>query len=62
MKKSLPVLVILAASAALAGCSSFKLGAGCYIPHGVTGQCSATTVEPGVKPAAAVTAADPKKV
>lgn len=53
MKKSLFVLAILAASAALAGCSSFKLGAGCYVPYGVTGQCSATTVEPGIAPAAA---------
>ena len=32
---------------ALAGCSSFKMGAACYIPHGVTGQCSMTTVQPG---------------
>lgn len=33
---------------ALTGCSSFKLGAACYVPYGVTGQCSATTVEPGI--------------
>lgn len=32
----------------LAGCSSFKLGAGCYVPHGVTGQCSITTMEPSL--------------
>jgi len=43
MKKS---ILALAIAAALSGCSSFKVGAGCYVPYGVTGQCSATTVEP----------------
>lgn len=28
---------------ALAGCPSFKLGAGCYVPHGVSGQCQMVT-------------------
>ncbi len=35
--------IALLAALALSGCSSFKMGAACYIPHGVTGQCSATT-------------------
>ena len=46
---------------ALTGCSSFKLGAACYVPYGVTGQCSATTVEPGIAPAPAEGAAAGKK-
>lgn len=47
MKKSILALSIAAASVlALSGCSSFNLGAGCYVPHGVTGQCTATTVAP----------------
>lgn len=37
--------IALLAALALSGCSSFKMGAACYIPHGVTGQCSATTVQ-----------------
>ena len=40
-------IAITLAAIALVGCSNFKLGAGCYVPYGVTGQCSATTVEPG---------------
>lgn len=51
MKKTIFTISIAAAMVALAGCSSFKVGAACYIPHGVTGQCSATTVAPGVMPA-----------
>lgn len=46
--------IALLAALALSGCSSFKMGAACYIPHGVTGQCSATTVQPGVEPVAGV--------
>ena len=61
MKKSVLAISIAAALTSIAGCSSFKLGAGCYVPYGVTGQCSATTVEPGRAPAA-VTTTDPKKV
>lgn len=53
MKKNILALSIAAALVAMSGCSSFKVGAACYIPHGVTGQCSATTVAPGVVPAAA---------
>lgn len=53
MKKTVLALSIAAALVAMSGCSSFKLGAACYIPHGVTGQCSATTVAPGVVPAGA---------
>ncbi|CAN7367747.1 hypothetical protein LJR118_002188 [Acidovorax sp. LjRoot118] len=39
-------IVITIAAIVLAGCSSFKMGAGCYIPHGVSGQCTAATVAP----------------
>lgn len=46
MKKNILTLSIAAALVAMSGCSSFKVGAACYIPHGVTGQCSATTVAP----------------
>lgn len=47
---------VLLAALALSGCSSFKMGAACYIPHGVTGQCSATTVQeaPRAEPVAGV--------
>jgi len=48
MKTTIAILAALA----LSGCSSFKMGAACYIPYGVTGQCSATTVQPGAEPAA----------
>lgn len=37
---------LIALAALLAGCSSFNLGAFCYIPHGVSAQCSAATVQP----------------
>ncbi|WP_440105451.1 hypothetical protein [Acidovorax sp. BL-A-41-H1] len=56
MKKTVLALSIAAALVAMSGCSSFKVGAACYIPHGVTGQCSATTVAPGVVPAGAAAA------
>ena len=46
MKKSILALGIAAALVVLSGCSSLKVGAACYIPHGVTGQCSASTLEP----------------
>ncbi len=63
MKKNVLALCIAAALVAMSGCSSFKVGAACYIPHGVTGQCSATTVAPGVVPAATTgaTQAQPQK-
>ena len=53
MKKHLIILMPLLAALALSGCSSFKMGAACYIPYGVTGQCSATTVQevPAAAPA-----------
>ena len=42
MKRTTVALVIaLAASAALSGCSSFKLGAFCYVPA-AGGQCAAS--------------------
>lgn len=56
MKKTVLAISIAAALVAMSGCSSFKVGAACYIPHGVTGQCSATTVAPGVVPAGAAAA------
>ncbi|MBV7539847.1 hypothetical protein [Acidovorax sp. sic0104] len=40
MKK---LAIALAAAAALSGCSSFKLGAFCYVPAS-GGQCAATAV------------------
>lgn len=43
MKRIIFGAVVLAA---LSGCSSFKLGAGCYVPYGVSGHCTASTVEP----------------
>lgn len=49
MKKHLIILMPLLAALALSGCSSFKMGAACYIPYGVTGQCSATTVQEAPK-------------
>lgn len=48
MKTTVRAIALIAFAAAQAGCSSFKLGAACYVPYGVTGQCSATTVEPGI--------------
>lgn len=55
MKKSILALSIAAAMVTMSGCSSFKVGAACYIPHGVTGQCSASTLEPGQAPAVVIT-------
>ncbi|CAN7454924.1 hypothetical protein LJR066_002870 [Acidovorax sp. LjRoot66] len=43
-------ILITAAALVLAGCSSFKLGAICYLPHGVAGECRMATV-PQVRPA-----------
>ena len=60
MKKSILALSIAAAAMlAMTGCSSFKVGAACYIPHGVSGQCTAATMEPGTAPAAARVAPQP---
>ena len=36
--------IVVLAALALSGCSSFKMGAVCFIPHGVSGQCSIATV------------------
>lgn len=55
MKKTILALSITAALVALSGCSSFKVGAACYIPHGVTGQCSMATMAPVEAPAVAIT-------
>lgn len=55
MKKNVLALCIAAALVAMSGCSSFKVGAACYIPHGVTGQCAASTLEPGQVPAVVIT-------
>lgn len=32
-------IAILTAALLLAGCSSFRLGAVCYLPHGMGGEC-----------------------
>jgi hypothetical protein len=39
-------ILIIAAAIVLAGCSSFKMGAACYIPYGQVGGC---TVAPPAK-------------
>lgn len=39
------IILITITAVILAGCSSFKIGAGCYIPHGVNGQCTAVTAK-----------------
>ena len=62
MKKFITTTLAIAAAAALAGCSSFNMGAACYVPHGVTGQCTAATVEPGTKPVTPVETAAKKKI
>lgn len=62
MKKFTTTTLAIAAAAALAGCSSFNMGAACYVPHGVTGQCTAMTVEPGTTPAAPIEPASKKKI
>jgi hypothetical protein len=49
MKSISITLAALAVAAATSGCSSFKMGAACYVPHGVTGQCQATTVAPAAQ-------------
>jgi len=46
MKKFTTTLAILAASAVLAGCSSAKLGAFCYVEYGAKRSCSVTTPDP----------------
>lgn len=37
------IVFAVVAVAALAGCSSFKMGGACYIPHGTTGTCTVDT-------------------
>lgn len=39
-------IVLILAALALSGCSSFRLGAVCYVPYGVAGQCSAVIIQP----------------
>lgn len=39
-------IVLILAALALSGCSSFRLGAVCYVPYGVAGQCSAVIIKP----------------
>lgn len=45
-------ILITAAALVLAGCSSFKLGAICYLPHGVAGECRMATVPQQARPVA----------
>lgn len=60
MKKSTVTIMLAAAAAfAVSGCSSFNVGAACYIPHGVSGQCTAATMAPSTVPAAARVAPQP---
>lgn len=35
--------LVAAALAGMAGCSSFKMGAACYLPYGTQGSCSVMT-------------------
>lgn len=44
--RRLTLATLLAAAAALSGCSSFKLGGFCYVPAGVTGNCTVGTNVP----------------
>lgn len=37
--------LVFASYAALVGCTSSKVGAGCYLPYGITGTCAITTTE-----------------
>lgn len=49
-------ILILAAALLLTACSSFKLGAFCYLPHGMAGECRITpssTAEPTARAASA---------
>lgn len=41
MKTAIVIAAIL-----LTGCSSFKMGGACYIPHNVTGTCTVDTTSP----------------
>lgn len=43
-----------AALALLPGCSSFKLGGACYVPHGTQGACSVTMGADAAQPVAAL--------
>jgi len=45
MRHAFATLALIAV-AALAGCSSFKMGAACYMPYGVPGTCQVTTLAP----------------
>lgn len=55
--------LVLAAAAALAlsGCSSFTLGAFCYVPAGAIGNCEATVMPPPPRPFSAPAAPAAKK-
>ena len=46
MRHAFAILALIAAAATLAGCSSFKMGAACYMPYGVAGSCQVTTLAP----------------
>ena len=40
--------LVFATYATLVGCTSSKVGAGCYLPYGITGTCAITTTEAGL--------------
>lgn len=44
--KRLSLIALVLATTALTGCSSFKLGGFCYLPAGVTGNCTVGTNVP----------------
>lgn len=46
MKATIRTIALIAFAAALAGCSSFKVGGFCYLPHGTGGQCQVMAVPP----------------
>lgn len=40
--------LVFATYAAIVGCTSSKVGAGCYLPYGISGTCAITTTEQGL--------------
>ena len=42
-RRFLTCALVAAALAGMAGCSSFKMGAACYLPYGTQGSCTVMT-------------------